>query len=361
LLDHRDAEDRASTKWCGAERRTSDREAHRRGHNLDVAPIQRLARLLLEDTSVRRRHVLGLLGACIALCAAQLAIGNDANDPSVCRAAADRVAADDAPRSTEEQSDADTAGPAWLGVVTFHQAVDLCAKFDGRVVAVSVRAGDTVGAGAVLAALDIRSLQRDVAAAHAALRVAQGETRRAEGELDELRRTAQRRRAMQLEGVASAEDALGADFKLKDAVPVLDVARARVSERHARVEQLQLQLAEGTIRAPFEGTIAARYVDPGAHVPTGTPILRLVGGGPARVRFAIPEDRGSDVADGTRVLARVDGASEAFTATVRQIAPEVDPAGRVFVAEAEVDADDDGTAAIGERSSGRIVRVRILD
>ena len=45
-------------------------------------------------------------------------------------------------------------------------------------------------------------------------------------------------------------------------------------------------LAEGAVRAPFAGTIAARYVDVGAMIHRGAPLVRLIEDGELRVRFA---------------------------------------------------------------------------
>ena len=71
----------------------------------------------------------------------------------------------------------------------------------------------------------------------------------------------------------------------------LEVAQARVAEQLARVKQTKELLANTVITATFEGTVAARYLDPGALVHPGSPVINLMRSEDLWVRFAAPENR----------------------------------------------------------------------
>ena len=85
----------------------------------------------------------------------------------------------------------------------------------------------------------------------------------------------------------------------------LGAAQAQVQEQLARVEQMQQRLADATLTAPFAGMVAARYLDPGLLTSPSRPILRLLGAGEQKVRFAIPENEVHKVSLGIPVRVRL--------------------------------------------------------
>jgi RND family efflux transporter MFP subunit len=87
----------------------------------------------------------------------------------------------------------------------------------------------------------------------------------------------------------SEKDALEAKYKMEALRAQSEAAQARQSQVGARVQLSQDKLSDTSLTAPFDGAVAARYVDPGSIVQPGTAVLRLVKNGPLRVRFRIPE------------------------------------------------------------------------
>ena len=62
---------------------------------------------------------------------------------------------------------------------------------------------------------------------------------------------------------------------------------------------------DAQIVAPFDGTIAARYVDSGANVSRSTPIVRVISPASLVIRFAVPEEQAADIAVGREVMVHV--------------------------------------------------------
>ncbi len=135
-------------------------------------------------------------------------------------------------------------------------------------------------------------------------------------------------------------------------------ASATAAERRAQLAYLQQIVHEATIRAPYDGVIATQYVMPGAHVRQGMPVIRIIGRGAMRVRFAVPEAEAKALHTGAQVTVAWD--SRALEGTIDRVAPEVESASSSIVMEAIVDAPP----LNGEERSalaGRVVSVRAVD
>ena len=113
-------------------------------------------------------------------------------------------------------------------------------------------------------------------------------------------------------------------------------------------------LRDTQIVAPFDGTIAARYVDSGTTVSRSTPIVRVISPTSLVVRFAVPEDQAAGVAAGRKAIVRVASVDLTAEAVVERVVPEIDAALRMVVVEARLAADGDRTRTI---PSGAIARV----
>src|SRR5262249_4311750 len=157
----------------------------------------------------------------------------------------------------------------------------------GRIRSVDVRLGDRVVRGQRLATLDANAVEHEQAAARAGLRAAEADADRAEVEVaqagDRLRRVEK------LAGVTPEVEIADARFQRRTALAHRSLARASVEVARARLEQAAAAVRDAEIRAPFDGAVADRYVDAGAAVAPGTPIVRVITADDLRVRFAVPE------------------------------------------------------------------------
>lgn len=251
----------------------------------------------------------------------------------------------------------DASGP-FLGVVVPQNSVDLSSRFDSRLVRVVVEVGDKVRQGQVLAYLDTQPLEQELAAARASLQGSRAEESAASASFAEARERKGRYftpRSLQLE-IYSQEELAAVRYQERAAAARLESARATIRERQARVAELQQHVTEATLVAPFDGTVAARPVSPGASVSPGQPVLRLLGTGGTRVRFAVPESDAAALSPGQplRVVAKEGGL--ALAGRVESVAPEVDAAARmVFAIAAFAEPPPAGLA------TGMVVDVRVRE
>lgn len=242
--------------------------------------------------------------------------------------------------------------PRYVGVVLARQAVSVAAESEGRVVAVAVRVGDSVARGAELATLAREEIGQDRAVAQAAVRAAAAEARRAELELERTHdRSARRDIHPELyadEEIASAHNAEQA------ARAALDSARARQAQEEARLRQLETRLSRTVLRAPIDGRVAARFLDPGASVHAGTPVIRLISSHEFLLRFAVPPGRAEAVRRGQPVEVRLDSLPLILSGSVSNIAPQIDPASQMVFVEADLTVPHAWTNRLQDGLVGRV-------
>jgi RND family efflux transporter MFP subunit len=244
--------------------------------------------------------------------------------------------------------------PFFLGVVLATESVEVAARFAGRVKAVHVRMGDRVAAGDRLATLDTVALRQELAMAEAAADAQAAEAGRQRLAVSEAGQQLARSRALAGQEVAviSAEDLAAAEFREREADLGAAAAQARLAERRAHIARLRRQIAEGEIRAPFAGVVAARHVDTGATVAEGSPVMRLISADVPRVRFAVPHQGVAALKVGADVAVAVDGLATPRKARVEKIAPELDAAAMAVLVEARF-IDQLPPAVAGRRAEVR--------
>lgn len=258
-------------------------------------------------------------------------------------------------REAAEEGSAD-AQPAsskgFLGVVVTRDTVNVAAETQGRVESVAVQVGDRVRPGDLLARLDTRDMAQDLGMSRSSLRAAQAEVSRIESQVQEAATRYERRK--NVEDLFSREELEAARMEHETALATLEAAKARVSEQETQVEQLQTRLQRAEIRAPFGGTVALRYLDPGATVLAGTPVVRLLSTEELVVRFAVPPDDVEALHLGDAVEVALGDAGIRASATIRHIAPEIDGPSQMVFVEAQLEASDELTASL---RSGLVARV----
>jgi multidrug efflux pump subunit AcrA (membrane-fusion protein) len=112
-----------------------------------------------------------------------------------------------------------------------------------------------------------------------------------------------------------------------------------VAAESSHVQTARDHLTDNVLRAKFDGTVAMRFRDPGATVPSGGAIVRIVGRGGPRLRFAVPPDRAQPLVLGTKVTASVNTIEDPVTAKIQQVSPALDAASGMVLIEADVEGD----------------------
>lgn len=283
------------------------------------------------DVPMPLRPRLPLLLATLGLAATLAACGKDA------------APEDDAPASL-----AVTLAPATMralardvrvsGPVSAFEEMQLGVEVSGlRVTALNVDVGQAVRAGDVLLSLDHRSLDSELAQARASLAEADAALALATVNLERGSKLA----ATQL--IAASEvDQLRATRTQSE---------ARRATARAQRDAAQLRRDFADLRAPADGIVSKRLVQPGQVVAAGTELLRLIRDGRLEWRAELPDADLARVAPGARVLiASRDGE---VVGTVRAVSPGVDAETRTGTLYA--DLPEPGALKAGSYVEGRIV------
>jgi RND family efflux transporter MFP subunit len=162
----------------------------------------------------------------------------------------------------------------------------------------------------------------------------------------------------QMEAADSAWQAARAQIatrqaKARSAAADLEVADRRIGVAEAEVQRLTTLVDFATVRAPFDGVITRRWVDPGATVKdSAAPLLTIMHLDRVRVLIDVPqkdvpllntrEQAPNPDGQGDRVTVYVPALAEVvpegrFDGTVARMAKALDPVTRTMRAEVEID------------------------
>ncbi len=216
--------------------------------------------------------------------------------------------------------------PATLQTV---DRAELATRTSGTVVRAPVDVGSTVARGDVVLELD----DRDVTA-----RIQQ-----AEAQLERARGSLARIEALQADGAATDQE--------------LDDARAGFRTAEATLAEARAQRAYTVLRAPFNGVVTRRSIDPGDLAGPGQPVITLVGGDALEAIADLPASREGQVAEGDTLVLVHPETGERFRGNVIRVSPAVESATRQFRVEVALppDAVERGLRA------GAYVRLEVTD
>jgi HlyD family secretion protein len=268
-------------------------------------------------------------------------------------------------------------------------------KVSGYLQVVTVRPGDAVRAGQVIAVVDHAQLDAQVMQAEAALVAAQAGVQtaqaqvasaraqlanavaqlasaragfqRAQAQLVDAKSTYDRTMALAQQGAVAQQNVDDARASLQSAQAGVDAAAAQVAQAEAQIEaareqeaaavsqvrtqqaqvatqaaaleNTRLQLQYATITAPFSGVVVSRSLDPGAYVTPGTstPILTIADLDHLYVIVNITEADLTAVHKGDAAQIQVDAyPGQTFRGAVSRIAGGVDPVTRTVQVETDV-------------------------
>lgn len=231
---------------------------------------------------------------------------------------------------------------------------EVAARTSGLLESVSVRIGDRVKAGQLLAIVDASEAKKQLAEIEAGLGAARASRSRAASQLDVARRTLARTEPLLADRLVSPQevDVLSSEVEARGAE--LEAADAEIAQGKARAEVLREQVRQARIVAPFAGKVAERRLDPGTVVSAGTPIVRIVADGPMRVRFRVPEHDLSRVSEGQPLVLTTQATGEReFEGHIGRLSAEVSPQDRSIAVEGTLDGAHDVLRR------GMFVRVRV--
>jgi len=194
----------------------------------------------------------------------------------------------------------------------------------GRVVDVSVEAGDRVAEGEVLLRLDVGRPASATQAANAAVAQSEARLTQAERELSRTKKLV-RTGGLPEQRLDDAEDAVRLASAARDAAR----AEARLARRG---------LTDAVVRAPFGGTIVERTVELGEYAVPGSPLLTLADTSLLKARVLLDPREAIDVTVGAKATISVHARpDEVFGGKVVRVGEVIDPRTRRLPVEIELD------------------------
>jgi len=192
-----------------------------------------------------------------------------------------------------------------IGSVAAVQGVTVSADLPGLVSELSFDSGRVVAAGEILARLDTRQEQAQLAAAEAQLELARLNLGRAQCIVDQ--------------GVVARAD--------------YDRAVAEHRQAEARVGEIEATIDRKQIRAPFSGLLGIRQANLGQYLNGGDPVVPLQSLDPIYVNFSVPQQDGARLRVGSEVRIEAEGTGS-FSGRITAVDSVVDVATRNVQAQA---------------------------
>ena len=153
--------------------------------------------------------------------------------------------------------------------------VDMNSKIAGRVVELYVKEGNLVKKGQILACIDARELIAKQSQAEAQLRAAKATALQAKASMDLAGSDLNRYEVLYQQGAISSQSYDVANTKYQVASAAYSQALEGVAAAQEQVQQVSVNVDETLIKAPFDGIITTKYVNVGAMVSSGMPIVAI--------------------------------------------------------------------------------------
>lgn len=207
-----------------------------------------------------------------------------------------------------------TSGPVVSGQLTPAREATIRAQVGGSLVALTVDRGQAVRAGAEVARISSRDLESSRRSAEAAVQSATSALANARTEAD-------RTRSLVKGGALAARE-------LEQADNVVSAADAQLAAATSRLNSVQQQLDDTSVKAPFAGIVSMRPASVGDIVAPGTELLTIIDPSSMRLEAMVPSDQVPQLTPGAKVRFTIRGAPGDFTGTIDRINPTADPVTR---------------------------------
>lgn len=212
-------------------------------------------------------------------------------------------------------------------------------RIPGLLAEVKVKEGDRVAAGQVLAVLDSKPLQAEIARADAAIaqandqvRLAEAQRVQAQTECDYARSQLGRVQSLSKQQFVSQDQldssrtrAASCGSAVAAAQAGVEAARSAGKVAQAGRDRLTVDLDDSSIRAPFSGYILYRLVEPGEMIAAGAPLFTLVSDSDVYLTVFLPADVAGKIALGDEARLQMDAHPDTWIAAhITLISPEAE-------------------------------------
>jgi RND family efflux transporter MFP subunit len=179
---------------------------------------------------------------------------------------------------------------------------------------VLVRPGAVVKRGEVLATLDCR----DASAANQAVAMA--------ARAVDTRQKALASESARVQGLLAQNFVSPNEAEQKSAASSAEAAE--LESMKAKLSHSTLEVNDCVLRAPFDGEVSTRTMDPGAFVRPGMAIVSVVDRSTVRLSADVPESDFAAIPPGTKVRISISATKQELVGTISRRAPAADPSTR---------------------------------
>jgi RND family efflux transporter MFP subunit len=268
------------------------------------------------------------------------------------RAAPDPAAAAAAPAVEFLPNDLFTVEPTTLeralpitGTLTPLTEATVKAKVAGELVAVTVREGESVKQGQMLARIDLTEVEARVAAREADVAAARAQLVWAEKNRNQQKALLDKAFISQ-----SAFDNIQSNY---------DVAAARLRAAEAELVVARKSLGDAVLVAPFSGIVSLRHAQPGERVALDARVVSIVDLSRLQLEASVPAAAIGQVRVGQPVGFRVEGFGErAFAGRIERINPASTAGSRSISVYAVID-NPEGLLRSGMFAQGALTLARV--
>ena len=124
--------------------------------------------------------------------------------------------------------------------------------------------------------------------------------------------------------------------KFDAALRTVDKQKALIESNRVQLEIARQNMADATVRAPFEGVVHQRHLAAGTFVQAGSRVFTLVRIDPLRFRGQIPERKATSVQVDNPLSITIEGSDQLIETKIKRVSPVLDLASRSLRVEAEV-------------------------
>jgi RND family efflux transporter MFP subunit len=159
----------------------------------------------------------------------------------------------------------------------------------GQLVELTVREGDAVKKGDIIARIDARRLEAQRAEAAAEKMVAAADLQSSEATAVKAKADHARAEKLYERNAVSRQELDAAQAEALVTTANIDAAKRRIDRIEQTIRLLDVRLKDTRIRAPYDATVVTRHLELGDWVQAGDPLLTLVSTGPIEAWLEVPE------------------------------------------------------------------------
>ncbi len=139
-------------------------------------------------------------------------------------------------------------------------------------------------------------------------------------------------------------------------VEQVDAQKSMIQSLQADLRRVEYNLDDCIVRAPFDGIIVARFIDPGAVVAAGEPVYELIDDQNLEIHLGVPPDMTEQLQVGNTY--RVVAGNTAVEGRLRAVLPQIDAATRTYKVILDISLEPEELTSI---ASGQLAKVELIE